>query len=41
MEQFNNIIKNNNTKTENILSVFAGRIADTGVDPENLLKKCF
>lgn len=39
MEQFNNIIKNNNTRTENILSVFAGRIADTGVDPEKLLKK--
>ena len=41
MQQFNNVIKNNNTKTENILSVFAGRIADTGVDPEILLKKCF
>ena len=39
MQQFNNVIKNNNTKTENILSVFAGRIADTGVDPEILLKK--
>ena len=39
MQQFDNIIKNNNTKTENILSIFAGRIADTGVDPENLLKK--
>ena len=32
-------IKNNDTKTENILSVFAGRIADTGIDPEIMLKK--
>ena len=39
LKQFDQVIKNNNTKTENILSVFAGRIADTGVDPEIMLKK--
>ena len=39
LKQFYQVIKNNNTKTENILSVFAGRIADTGIDPEIMLKK--
>lgn len=38
LKQFYQVIKNNDTKTENILSIFAGRIADTGVDPEIMLK---
>ena len=39
LNQFNKVIRNNNTKTENILSVFAGRIADTGIDPEKMMLK--
>ena len=32
-EQVENVLDNVNTETENIVSVFAGRIADAGVDP--------
>lgn len=34
--QLQEIINNINSNTEIILSIFAGRIADTGVNPENL-----
>ena len=29
-----------NNKTPTILSVFAGRIADTGIDPTSIMKEC-
>ena len=36
LNQINEVIKINRTNTLNILSVFAGRIADTGRDPKKL-----
>lgn len=37
--QIKKLIYNYKPKSKVILSVFAGRIADTGVDPENIIKK--
>lgn len=39
--QIKTLITNFNPKSKIILSVFAGRIADTGVDPEILIKKIY
>lgn len=39
--QVKKLIMNFKPKSNIILSVFAGRIADTGVDPENITKKIF
>lgn len=39
--QIKKLITNFNPKSKIILSVFAGRIADTGVDPEILIKKIY
>lgn len=38
--QLNELMKEINKESHIILSVFAGRIADLGVDPEIILKKC-
>jgi transaldolase len=38
-DQVNNIVKSLNIKTRSIISIFAGRIADTGRDPIPLVKK--
>lgn len=38
--QLNELMKEINKESHIILSVFAGRIADSGVDPEIILKKC-
>ena len=38
-DQVNNIVKSLNKKTISIISIFAGRIADTGRDPIPLVKK--
>jgi transaldolase len=38
-KQVKKIIDNVNNKSEVIISVFAGRIADTGIDPEVVVKK--
>jgi transaldolase len=38
-DQVNNIVKSLNKKTRSIISIFAGRIADTGRDPIPLVKK--
>ena len=38
-EQLKNVLKAINKETPTILSVFAGRIADAGYDPEEILKK--
>jgi transaldolase len=38
--QLNELMKEINKESDIILSVFAGRIADSGVDPEIILKKC-
>jgi len=38
-DQVNNIVKSLNKKTRSIISIFAGRIADTGRDPVPLVKK--
>tara|TARA_B100000700_G_C15047464_1_gene858615 strand:+ start:232 stop:936 length:705 start_codon:yes stop_codon:yes gene_type:complete len=37
--QVNKIINILNSKTPSIISIFAGRIADTGIDPINILKR--
>ena len=37
-KQIDNVLKNINKKTNCILSIFAGRIADTGSNPENIVK---
>ena len=39
IKQVEQVIKNLNTNTPSIISVFAGRIADTGVDPLPVMKK--
>ncbi len=39
LNQINEVIKINRTNTLNILSVFAGRIADTGRDPSEIILK--
>ena len=39
--QIKTLVTNFNPKSNIILSVFAGRIADTGVDPEILIKKIY
>ena len=39
LEQLENVLKILNPKTPAILSIFAGRIADTGVDPTDIMKK--
>ena len=39
INQIKKLIYNYKPKSKIILSVFAGRIADTGVDPENIIKK--
>lgn len=39
VNQIKKLIYNYKPKSKIILSVFAGRIADTGVDPENIIKK--
>jgi len=39
-EQTKNIIENINSDVPHIISVFAGRIADTGVDPIPLMSEC-
>ncbi|MBO6304220.1 MAG: transaldolase [Selenomonadaceae bacterium] len=39
LEQTEKIVDALSGNTKNIISVFAGRIADTGVDPEPLMKK--
>ena len=41
LKQIEKLIKNFNPKSKIILSVFAGRIADTGVDPENIIKNIY
>jgi len=38
-DQVNNIVKSLNKKTRSIISIFAGRIADTGRDPIPLVKE--
>ena len=38
-KQVSDVVKNLNTNVESYISVFAGRIADTGVDPINIIKK--
>ena len=39
IEQIKDVYKSINPKTEAILSIFSGRIADTGIDPIPLFKK--
>lgn len=39
LEQVKAVLAVLNENTKNIISVFAGRIADTGVDPEDIMKK--
>ena len=38
--QLENILNYFNSSTPAIISVFAGRIADSGIDPINVMKKC-
>ena len=38
IDQVNNVLEVLNKNTPNIISVFAGRIADTGVDPNEIMK---
>ncbi len=38
-DQVNKIINSLNSKTPSIISVFAGRIADTGIDPIDIMKR--
>ena len=38
-DQVNKIISTLNSKTPSIISIFAGRIADTGIDPINIIKR--
>jgi len=40
VNQLKNIVQVLNKNTPAILSVFAGRIADTGIDPENIMAEC-
>ena len=40
LKQAENVIKKLNIKVANYVSIFAGRIADTGVDPINIMKDC-
>ena len=40
IEQLKLISDSINNKTPTILSVFAGRIADTGIDPTSIMKEC-
>ena len=40
VKQLKNIVQVLNKNTPAILSVFAGRIADTGIDPENIMAEC-
>lgn len=40
LAQIKDLMKNLNKNTHIILSVFAGRVADTGRDPEILMSKC-
>ena len=37
-DQIDNVYKSLNKKTKSFISIFAGRIADTGVNPENIIK---
>ena len=39
MEQIKNVVSNLNLSTPAILSVFAGRIADSGIDPMEIIKQ--
>lgn len=39
MDQVKEILYNLDSNTESIISIFAGRIADTGVDPEPLVRE--
>ena len=39
MQQIDKILKNINYDTKIVLSVFAGRIADTGIDPVKMMEK--
>lgn len=41
IKQIKKLITNFNPNSKIILSVFAGRIADTGVDPENIIKTIY
>ena len=40
VNQLKNVVQVLNKNTPTILSVFAGRIADTGIDPENIMAEC-
>ena len=40
VNQLKNVFQILNKNTPAILSVFAGRIADTGIDPENIMAEC-
>jgi transaldolase len=37
-DQIDNVYKSLNKNTKSFISIFAGRIADTGVNPENIIK---
>ena len=39
IEQIKNVVSNLNLSTPAILSVFAGRIADSGIDPMEIMKQ--
>ena len=39
-EQFKQAHESNNSYTKSIISIFAGRIADTGRDPIDIIKNC-
>ena len=39
LEQLDKIIEALNSQTQAILSVFAGRIADSGIDPSNIISQ--
>jgi len=39
LDQINDLFKKVDKKTEIIFSIFAGRIADAGIDPEEIIKK--
>jgi transaldolase len=38
--QISNILSDINLNTQNVISVFAGRIADTGINPKNIMLEC-
>jgi transaldolase len=40
VNQLKNVVQVLNKNTPAILSVFAGRIADTGIDPKNIMAEC-